>query len=59
MVWGQDPEMLQNRRLGIPKTRYSVQTEKWVARHTFEPSWQWFWARNQKLLKTAFWRFQK
>ena len=41
------------------KTRYSVETEKWLARNGNEPFWQWFWARSQKCFKTALWRFQK
>ena len=45
--------------LEVPKTRYSVQTQKQLARHVFEPFWQQFWARNQKCLKTALCRFQK
>ena len=45
--------------LEASKTRYSVQTEKWLARNENEPFWQWFWARGQKCLKTSFWRFQK
>ena len=44
---------------GGSKTRYSVQTEKWLARNENEPFWQWFWARAEKCLKTAFWRLQK
>ena len=40
-------------------TRYSVQTEKLLARNENEPFWQWFWAKGQKCLKTSFWRFQK
>ena len=45
--------------LEAPKTRYSVQTEKWFAHIENEPFWQWFWARGQKCFKTVFWRVQK
>ena len=51
--------MLQNGLLESLKTRYSVQTQKQVARHVFEPFWQEFWARNQKCFNPALWRFQK
>ena len=35
--------MLQNGLLVAPKTKYSIQTEKWVARHENKPFWQWFY----------------
>ena len=47
MVLGQEPEIAQNGFLEVPKIKYSVQTEKWIARHTFEPFWQWFSAKSQ------------
>ena len=59
MVLGQEPEMLQNGFLELPKTKYSVQSEKWLARNENKAFWQWFWARSQKCFKTAFWKFQK
>ena len=59
MVLGQELEMVQNGVLVGPKTRYSIHTEKWVARHKNKPFWQWFCPRNQKLFKTAVWWFQK
>ena len=40
--------------LEASKTRYSVQSEKWLARNENEPFWQWFRARGKKCLKTAF-----
>ena len=42
----QEPEMFQNGFLEPSKTRYSVQTEKWLARNENEMSWQWFWAKS-------------
>ena len=42
MVLGLGPEMPSNGLLETPKTRYSVQTEKWLARNENEPFWQWF-----------------
>ena len=59
MVLGQDSEMLQNDFLEPPKTKYSVQSEKWLARNENKAFWQWFWARSQKCFKTALWRLQK
>ena len=50
--------MLQNGILEAPKTRYSAQSEKLVARNENELFWQWFWARIQKCFKTVFWRVQ-
>ena len=51
--------MLQNNLLEGPKTRYSAQSEKLFEIFQNEPFWQWFVARSQKCLKTAFWRLQR
>ena len=49
-------EILQNSILEGPETRYSGQSEKWLASNENEVFWQWFWARIQKCFKTASWR---
>ena len=43
---------------GGSKTKYSAQSEKWLARNENKAFWQWFWARSQKYFKTALWRLQ-
>ena len=57
MVLGQDPEMLQNGLLEGPKSRYSVQTKKELARNENEPFWQWFVTRA--MLQNGLLRIQK
>ena len=42
MVLSQDPEILENSLLEGPKTRYSTQSEKWLARLENLPFWQQF-----------------
>ena len=59
MLLGQESEMLENGFLKPSKTKYSVQSEKWLARNENKAFWQWFWARSQKCFKTAIWRIQK
>ena len=39
MVFGQKPEMFKNSRLEAPKTRYTLQTEKCLARNENQPFW--------------------
>ena len=59
MVSGEESEMLQNGFVELPKIKYSVQNEKWLARNENNVFWQWFWATSQKCFKTAPWRLQK
>ena len=54
IVLSQELEIVQNGFLEAPKTRYAVQSRKWVARNENEPFWQWFWASIQKCFKIVF-----